>query len=174
MSSYKNKIIIGTWSLSGDFGKVSKKKVIETLESCINNGFKEFDTAPTYGSGKMHTILSKITRGIKDIKINTKCGYNLKNEKTFSIKDITNSINKSLEEFSNINTLYLHNPRNEINNWDKIIDLLKNYKKSGLIKYIGISFARDFYFPKKIVNEFDYVQDEINLLHSNHINILKK
>ena len=47
----KKKIIIGTWSLSGDYGLIEKKKVIECLTCCVENGFIEFDTAPNYGNG---------------------------------------------------------------------------------------------------------------------------
>ena len=169
---FSSKIVVGTWSLSGDFGKVSKKNIYKSIEKSIDNNFLEFDTSPTYGEGKMHKILSDMLRHKKEIKINTKCGYNSNFLKTFNAKDIISSIDLSLNAFGKINTLFLHNPRNEIKNWYKIIKILKEYKKKKYIKNIGISLARDFYFDKQIMNQFDYLQDEINLLRPKSINFL--
>lgn len=172
VNKFHSKVIIGTWSLSGDFGHVHKSQIYKSIEVAIKNNFLEFDTAPTYGNQKMQTILSEITRNEKNIKINTKCGYNLDSIKTFKDVDIINSIDLSLKQFGKINTLFLHNPRDEIKNWPYIIGILKEYKKKKHIKNIGISLAKDFYFVKKIMNQFDYLQDEINLLRPLNIDYL--
>jgi len=169
----QNKVIVGTWSLSGDFGYVKKSMVYKTLDTAVKNNFLEFDTAPTYGSGKIHKILSEMFKNDKKIKINTKCGYNVNNKKTFKLVDIEKSINQSIKAFGKVHTLFLHNPRDEIKNFDKVINLLDKYKKEGLVKYIGISLARDYYFEKKIMDRFDFLQDELNLLRTNAITFLK-
>jgi aryl-alcohol dehydrogenase-like predicted oxidoreductase len=172
INKYNSKVVIGTWSLSGDFGTVEKKIVYKSLEKAIENNFLEFDTAPTYGNGKIYNILSDIVKKNKKIKINTKCGYNSDFLKTFKIEDILKSIDITLEKFDKINILFLHNPRNEIKNWTKIIEILKKYKKKNYINHIGISLARDHYFKKSIMNQFDYLQDEINLLRPHSVNFL--
>ena len=161
------------WSLSGDLGKISKAKIIKTIECAIENNFLEFDTAPTYGNGRIDNLLSKITKGVKGVKINTKCGYNSDLIKTFCSADIERSLENSLKKFDTINTLFLHNPRNEILSWSKILKLLNKFKKYNLVKNIGISLARNYYFSDKIMNSFDYLQDEINILRPNNIDILK-
>jgi len=173
VSKLHSKVVIGTWSLSGDFGRVHKRQVYKAIETAIKNNFLEFDTAPTYGNQKkMQNILSEIVRNNKDIKINTKCGYNSDSIKTFKDFDIINSIDLSLKQFGKINTLFLHNPRKEIKNWPKVISILKEYQKRKHIKYIGISLAKDFYFEKKIMNQFDYLQDELNLFRPLNIDYL--
>jgi len=166
------KIVIGTWSLSGDFGKVDKKTVYRSLEKCIEHNFLEFDTAPTYGGGIMHKILADMVRHNKNIKINTKCGYDSNFIKTFKSSDIKRSIELSLNKFGKINTLFLHNPRNEIKNWTNMIAIINEYKKTNEIKKIGISLARDHYFEKNIMNKFDYLQDEINLFRPKNLDFL--
>ena len=166
------KVVIGTWSLGGNYGHVNKRIIYKSIERAINNDFLEFDTSPNYGNGKMHNILSEILKNEKKIKINTKCGYNADYIKTFKTQDIIRAIDSSLEKFGKINTLFLHNPRNEIKNWSKIINVLTKYKQKNHINSIGISLARDFYFTKKIMNEFDYLQDDINLLRPGKINYL--
>ena len=167
-----NKVIIGTWPLSGDFGPIKKKTIFKTIEKCLKNNFLEFDTAPTYGNGSIYHSLQEVLQNVKGVKINTKCGYNSQLKKTFKIKDIISSINYSLDTFGKINIMFLHNPRDEIKNWPKLISLLEDYKKKKLIKKIGISFARNFYFKEEVMNCFDYFQDEINLLRPNAVNFL--
>ena len=38
----QNKVIVGTWSLSGDFGYVKKNIVYKTLDTAVKNNFLEF------------------------------------------------------------------------------------------------------------------------------------
>ena len=159
------KIIIGTWSLSGDFGYIENKESINIIEHAINNGFYEFDLAPNYGKGRIYNIFKKIVSTNKTkLKINTKCGNNFAGDKSFLLEDLKKSIEQSLEFFGKINILFLHNPRNEITDWDALLKLLSEYKNSGLINKIGISIARNHYFRPEILNLFDWIQDEINLL----------
>ena len=147
-NKYIKKIIIGTWSLSGDFGFVSKKNIYKVFEKSINNNLFEFDTAPTYGRGKIHKILSEMFKNNKIIKINTKCGYSLGGVKTFNISDIVKSVDRSLKEFGKINTLFLHNPRNEIIDWTKILTILEGYKKKNILLILAFHLQEIFIFQK--------------------------
>jgi aryl-alcohol dehydrogenase-like predicted oxidoreductase len=173
LNKFTSKVVIGTWSLSGDFGRVNKQTIYKCIETSLKNNFLEFDTAPTYGGGKMHNILAEIIKHEKFIKINTKCGYNENSIKTFNISDLKRSIDSSLNKFGKINILFLHNPRNEVKDWRAVIKVLNGYKKNNLISYIGISLARDFYFKEEVMNSFDFLQDEINLLRFNSVKFLK-
>ena len=143
-------------------GKVSEYEIYQTLDYAIEKGFVHYDTAPVYGNGSVDKILSSFK---KEITVNTKCGYNFKNKiKTFALTDLQRTLDRSLKSFDKINILYLHNPRHEIKDWDKVINFLHDLKKNKLIKYMGISLARDYYFIKEILDQFDFVQDEFNLL----------
>ena len=164
-NSLKEKIVIGTWALSGDFGKIQTKHSEDVINYAISRGFFEFDTAPVYGKGISEKILSKVCKKYNFLKVNTKCGYSLDlKKKTFKLNDIIETTNKSVDLFGRINILYLHNPRKEIRNWNKIINLLNELKKQKKIKYTGISLAHDFDYDEKIVNKFDCIQNEFNLL----------
>jgi aryl-alcohol dehydrogenase-like predicted oxidoreductase len=158
----KKKIIIGSWSWSGMYKTSDYKNVERIINYCIQEGFNEFDTSPTYK--KAETILAKLKKKNNQILINTKCGWNPEMKKSFDIDDLINDLNKSLDKFHRINVIQLHNPRNEIKNWDEIIDIFNQYKKKKLINFYGISLARNFYFPIKVLNKFDFIQDEFNLL----------
>ena len=67
-----NKVIIGTWPLSGDLGFTDLKSVSETLAACLANGFKNFDTAPNYGNGFAESCLGAMISNSTDLKIHTK------------------------------------------------------------------------------------------------------
>lgn len=155
------KIIIGTWSWSA-YKSVSKKSIENVFDHCLDNGFLEFDTAPNYlGAEK---ILSEFKRQNKNILINTKCGWDHHMKKNFDEKSLIYGIERALDLFKNINVMQLHNPRDEVENWNKVFNILQKYKDKGYIKSIGISLARNHYFSKKIMNKFDFIQDEFNLL----------
>ena len=164
MKDLKKKIVLGTWSLSGDLGTVKSKQTYKLIEHSIKNGFKEFDIAPTYGFGKIDKIFSKFKS--EKIRINTKIGYDSERKKNFSIKVLRKSIYTSYNYHGKLNTVFLHNPRNEIKDWNKIINFMKNLKEMKVIKYMGISLARDYYPESSILKEFDIIQDEINILRS--------
>ena len=160
----KNKIIIGTRSLSGDLGSVDKKKIFKTIEYSISKGFNHFDTAPFYGRGFGDEILKNFR---KEIIVDTKCGYNSNfTKKTFFKSDINYTLDRALKNFDKINIFYIHNPRDEVKNWNKIIDLMLSLKKEKLIKFSGISLARGYYFNQKILNNFDVIQDDVNVLRN--------
>ena len=71
------KIILGTWPMSGDFGKYNKEESIKLLKYCYRKGYREFDVAPNYGFGKSEEILGEVFYN-KDVLINTKIGNNSK------------------------------------------------------------------------------------------------
>ena len=168
----KKKIIIGAWSWSGMYKTISQNEVHKVIDLCLSNQLYEFDTSPSYK--KADKFLSDYKKKNSNILINSKCGWNLKMERTYKVNEIKDGINKLLDRYDKLNVLQLHNPRNEIKNWDEIIEMFNDYKKKKLINYSGISLARNFYFPLKILNKFDFIQDEFNLLRIDPIYKMKK
>ena len=55
-SKIKKKIIIGSWSWSGMYKRISKSEVNRIIDLCLSNKFYEFDTSPSYK--KADNILS--------------------------------------------------------------------------------------------------------------------
>lgn len=162
-----SKVIIGTWPLSGDFGHVSLKTVEDALTTAYRNGFKTFDTAPNYGNGFIEFALGKVFYGIEDVVINTKCGNIPFIGKDFSVDALKKSLEDSLTRLATaeINTLFLHNPRDEVSDYEPIIRFMNDMKSVGLIKYSGISLAKGYRYSEKTLALFDIVQDDVNLLY---------
>ena len=85
-------------------------------------------------------------------------------KKNFDEKTLIYGIERSLDLFKSINVMQLHNPRDEIENWGKVLNILKKYQQKRYIKSVGISLARNYYFSNKLLDKFDFIQDEFNLL----------
>ena len=170
-SNLKKKIIIGTWSWSGMYKRISTNNIKRLIKKCILNNFIEFDTSPSYK--KADKILLEFKKKNPKILVNTKCGWDLNMNRTYDIDEIKKGIDYTLGKFGKLNVLQLHNPRHEIKNWDLIIEMFNYYKKKKLIKYSGISLARNYYFSNKILNSFDFIQDEFNLLRIDPIKKIK-
>lgn len=164
----KSKIVIGTWSLSGDYGNVNLDEIQKNLEFCYKNGFKEFDTAPNYGDGFMEFCLGKVFHENSDVRINTKIGNMPFGGKNFDIKKLKKSFSESLKRLKrpSVNTLFLHNPRDEILNYNEIIDFMEELKRENIIEFIGLSKAKGFDYSNVVdLNRFDVIQDDVNLLY---------
>lgn len=171
-----NKIVLGTWPLSGDYGNIKNSEVEKILEFSFKNKFYEYDTAPSYGNGFIEFILGSIFAGEKKVKINTKFGNLPFEGKNFNLDDLKRSLDHSLKRLNKnkINVLFLHNPRLSEKEFTPIIELMKKLKKQSLIKSLGISLAKNFKYYPEILNNFDCIQEDASLLSTNFYNIKSK
>jgi aryl-alcohol dehydrogenase-like predicted oxidoreductase len=171
MFEVQNKVIIGSWPMSGDLGSVSSEIIRRTIDKCVELGFTEFDTAPNYGNGNCELLLGSILKN-KSANINTKFGNSALEGKDFSIEGLRKSVEQSLSRLGvdTINVLFLHNPRHEIKNYDSIIGLIDNLKKEGKINDAGISLARNHEYGN-ILGHFGFIQDDYNLLYQESISV---
>ena len=106
----QDKVVIGTWPLSGDYGEVDLKTVQKTLECCYYNNLKEFDTAPSYGNGFIEFCIGKVLGKKSDVLINTKIGNTPFHGKSFKVINLKSSLEQSLKRLSvdSLNILFLH------------------------------------------------------------------
>tara|TARA_B100001057_G_scaffold498888_1_gene607518 strand:- start:87 stop:971 length:885 start_codon:yes stop_codon:yes gene_type:complete len=160
----KEKVVIGLWPLSGDFGKILTKDLEETINFCLSSGINSFDLAPNYGKGFVEDKIGEIFQGNTKLLINTKFGSTREGEKKFSVSALRESLETSLEnmKLSKVNSLFLHNPRSEIKDFDEIERLMTELKRENLINYSGISVAKNFSY--ECLPAFDEIQFDCNLL----------
>ena len=158
--------VIGTWPLSGDFGHVELRAVLETLERCDAAGLRTFDTAPNYGDGFMEALLGRVFAGRPEVRFQTKCGNRPFLGKSFALDDLKSSLEQSLERLGreSLDTLYLHNPR-QLEDWEPVLGWLDSLKASGVIESAGLSAAKGFAYPDAVFDRFDVIQDDANLLY---------
>ncbi len=160
------KTIIGTWPLSGDFGRVGLARIAETLHACVDAGFVEFDTAPNYGDGFMEACLGREVAHREGVTIHTKVGNRPFRGKSFEVADLQQSVEDSLRRLrvEQIGILFLHNPRAEVSDWEPIFQWLSSLKRQGTIRSAGISLAARFEYDPALLSRFDVVQDDASLL----------
>jgi aryl-alcohol dehydrogenase-like predicted oxidoreductase len=158
--------VIGTWPLSGDFGHVEVRSVIETLERCDAAGLRTFDTAPNYGQGFMESLLGRVFAGRPEVRFQTKCGNRPFAGKSFVVDDLKASLEQSLKRLGrdHLDLLYLHNPR-QIEDWEPVLAWLDSLKAEEVIGASGLSAAKGFDYPDAVLARFDVVQDDANLLY---------
>lgn len=164
-------IIVGTWPISGDYGNIPLSQIESTLCRCYEKGIREFDTAPNYGNGFAEFALGNVFFGVKDVLMDTKVGNIPFTGKSFAFSDIEKSVEQSLKRLkaNRINTLYLHNPRQEIEDYSAAAEFLNSLKQQGVIRYSGISCAKGYAYPQGSLSLFDRVQNDVSLLHMDPI-----
>jgi aryl-alcohol dehydrogenase-like predicted oxidoreductase len=142
----RNKIVVGTWPLSGDFGKISLCRVEKIIHFCLENHLVEYDTAPNYGNGFIEYCLGRIVPKDCKVKINTKVGNPAFGAKSFCVNSLSKSFEESLSRLrrENINILFLHNPRQDLAEPGVVIRWMRRLKETGRIRYMGLSIARSF------------------------------
>lgn len=159
--------------MSGAYGKVDLKTVQKTLEYCYDNNLKEFDTAPSYGDGFIEHCLGKVLSNKTDVLINTKIGNMPFKNKSFKVSNLKVSLEQSLKRLSidSINVLFLHNPRNDLDDHKGVLEFMNKLKQDGRIKHKGISLAKNFNYDFQFLNQFDVIQDDGNLLDMRFLNL---
>lgn len=161
----RNKLVIGTWPLSGDYGKVVLGDIEKTLRYSVDNGFSQFDTAPSYGNGFSEFCLGKVL-GDCDVDINTKVGNVPFSGKRFEIESLNESFHQSLVRLARdrVNILFLHNPRGDIENIEEVLLFMDELKDEGKIAHKGVSLAKNYNYRAEFLSNFDVIQDDANLL----------
>ena len=93
--------------------------------------------------------------------------------KSFIVDDLKLSLDQSLKRLSmdSLNVLFLHNPRDDLDNHEAVLEFMTQLKKDGVINYKGISLAKNYNYDPSFLNEFDIIQDDGNLLDMRFLNL---
>ena len=136
----KSKIVIGTWPLSGDYGKVDSELVQDILQYCQELGINEFDTAPNYGNGEIEIQLGKVFGDDKNVMINTKIGNLPFGKKSYDTKDLKKSLEESLKRLGVDQVELYYILRREVERpIEEVTQTLSDFVKEGKINQIGFS-----------------------------------
>lgn len=162
-----NKIIIGTWPLSGEFGFIRKKEAEEILVYSFEKGFNSYDVAPNYGDGSAETLLGELFHN-KNVKISTKVG-NFGTYKSFTFNDMVRSLEVSFKRLrsSRVEKIYIHNPRNGEYSIDEISRFRDFVLENKLCSGLYLSAAKNELYSNDFLKLFSGVMDDLNLLSFN-------
>lgn len=162
-----NKIVIGAWPVSGDFGAVPPSRAEAVLVAAVEAGINKFDVAPNYGLGYAESLLGMVFAGDEGVNIYTKCGNRPFIGKDFSPDALRESVDQSLKRLRRkfVSGIFLHNPRDEAGDINVALDALSELKAEGLIGKIGISGAKGYDYSSAADDLINIYQQDANLLY---------
>ena len=160
---YKNKLIFGT-GFNENPKNFSKKKFINSINFCVDQGINLFDTADNYFDGDIQKIIgSEITK--KNILIINKFQI-LNNKKTLQ-KNLDDSLKRLKKD--KIEFYMPHWPKFDMD-YNLIIEFIIENIEKGKIKNFGLSnfnlkMIKNF---RKIFTKKIFIQTELNLCNYNY------
>lgn len=175
---YNNKKIspigLGTWALGGiSYGPIREKIAKNILCKSFELGINFFDTANLYSN--VENLIGSVFKNKDKIVIATKCGLKphtgWEMPEDFSINNIKKSTFQSLKRLRTdfIDILLLHSPSKKTIlsfKFEKIINLLNNFRNKGLIGNFGVSVRDplDSFYLIKNFKEIKILEVNFNLL----------
>lgn len=173
----ENKVIMGTWQLSGEFKDMSEDYKRDLILYAYKSGIKKFDTAYVYGAGSVEVLLGDVFGSNNDVDFISKLPANRKpnmNDDNVLITDyydpyimkiqLVEILERLKRDF--IDTILLHNwhPSWGIDN--PVFDTMLSFQNKGLCRKIGISLPNRFEnnLDLSIVNGFDVIEIPYNVI----------
>ncbi len=172
----------GASAIGGMFNKAETAEAIKTVHLAFDRGINYFDTSPAYG--RMNSaygpttseiILGKALKGIKrsEYTLSTKAGKtsSLPPHLNFRYNAIINSVESSLKRLHTeyIDILFLHDIEYDKGKHldtalNEGLQALRELKKTGKIKYIGIS-CYSIEVLNKVIQNYDL---DVLLVHNHY------
>lgn len=142
----QGRLVYGTSALGGVWGPVNESESIDALLYALDHGISALDTAPSYAHSELY--VGKALREWQGQKpfVSSKIGR-LKGVDAFDMKldysseGMKRSLYNSLEVLGleYLDLLFLHEPHKvPMEKIDRILDDLKEFKASGLVRKLGV------------------------------------
>lgn len=143
-----SEISMGTWQLGGKWGDTYNARTARaTLESAYENGITFFDTADVYNDGLSEKSIGEFLKGKEGkVTVATKCGRQLSPHVAsgYTCEAIWKFVDESLLrlDVEALDLLQLHCPPTDVFYRPEIFECLRTLKRSGKIRYFGVSVER--------------------------------
>jgi len=140
-TGYKiSEISYGSWSLGADWGDVSEKEAMLTLNKAIDLGVNFIDTADVYGDGRSEKLIGKLLRQRKErIYVATKAGRRLNPHvaEGYTKTNLNKFVDRSLKNLGvkTLDLLQLHCPPTAVYYNQEVFDALEEMVQKKKIKY---------------------------------------
>ena len=137
---------VGCWQLGGNWTGMSREKAVRAIKEARSLGVNFFDVAPIYGFGEAEKLLGEVVSDFReDIFIASKVGLRWQHkfppeQRDLSPENIRWEIEQSLKRLGTdyIDLYQFHWPdHNE--DIEKSLEVARELKKEGKIRYIGLS-----------------------------------
>lgn len=169
----RNRVGLGTFPLAGVFSVIMTSDAEKIVKIFLEEGGYYIDTAPMYGYGYVEKLLGKVLKKEKreSYFLTSKCGFVGIEEKKLIVsskpKDIILECNNSLKRLKTdyLDAFIIHKP-DPNTSFSESIETMKELKKKGKIKQIGVSNVSFEELEK--YNEFggvDFVQNRFSIIN---------
>ncbi len=137
-------ISFGAWAIGGTWGTVDDEVSMRALHKALDLGVNFFDTADVYGDGRSERLIASLRRERSEpFVVATKAGRRLplQTVEGYSRSNLEMWISRSLKnlETDSLDLLQLHCPPTALYDHDEPFEILRDFKRQGLIKHFGIS-----------------------------------
>ncbi len=165
---------LGCWNFGGNWDNTSDENSVNIVHKAIDLGVNFFDVAPIYGNGVSETVLGKAIKGKRDkVLIASKAGLiwdengavtnNL--SKKSMLKEIDDSLMRLGVDYIDLYQMHWPDPATSL---EETADALNEIKKSGKIRYIGLTnFSANDIKKLMTLTEIDSQQGLYNMLERN-------
>jgi aryl-alcohol dehydrogenase-like predicted oxidoreductase len=135
-----SEISFGAWAIGGEWGQVSEKDALASLDKFI-------DTADVYGDGRSERLIGRLKQRRKEkIFVATKAGRRLPKQTVegYSRKNITGWVEDSLRNLStdSLDLLQLHCPPTSLYSHAEVFGILDDLVQAGKIRFYGVSVEK--------------------------------
>jgi len=139
---------LGTWGLAGEsYGPVDEKDAEAVVGRCLDMGIELFDTADSYGGGRMEALLGRVLAGKRDVVVVTKGGTDRTTDpprKRFDADYLKEAVARSRKRLARRIDLYLlHNPSLDALGAGDCVRAMDELKKNGDVAHWGVSAGSD-------------------------------
>jgi len=173
-----SELALGTWGLSGDaYGKVDRAEAERVVLRAADLGFSLFDTADSYGAGRMELLLGKTLAAYPGATIVSKVGTDRTTEpprKRFGREHIASACDRSLKRLGRdtIDIYLLHNPSAQTLETGEAIAELADLRTKGKIRHWGVSVGDIDSARQAIRQGAEVIEIAYNLFHSQDLHRL--
>lgn len=186
-----SEIGFGAWGIGGPamvgdiaigWGDVNDETSIKALKKSFELGINFYDTADFYGFGHSEELIGKVFGNRDDVVIASKVGHRVENENIlldYTKKHILKSCDNSLKRLqrNHIDYYQLHSAKLEHLQNGECIDAMEQLKRTGKIRYWGISLntfnpypEAEFLVDKNLADGFQLV---LNIINQRSLKLIK-
>ncbi|MFQ5508956.1 MAG: aldo/keto reductase [Leptospirillia bacterium] len=138
---------LGTWALAGaapwGYGPVTPRQAVETLDTTLELGCRDFDTAAMFGDGAVEVFLGQRLAGRSDVSVTTRVGVRSRNHHPladFEPDGLREQVEASAERLMRVpDAVLLHTPPTGVLRHGQAIRALQRVRDAGLTRAIGAS-----------------------------------
>jgi aryl-alcohol dehydrogenase-like predicted oxidoreductase len=164
-----SELTLGTWGLSGDgYGPVDEAEAARTVARAVDVGITLFETADSYGGGRMEAILGKSLP--KEAMVATRIGIDLRTEppkKCFDGAFLRERVTASLKRLrrETIDVCMLHHPSFVGLVETDAIETLLALKAEGKIRAWGVAAAHSSIAREALEKKVEVLELPYNMGH---------